>query len=956
MEGLPVTMEGFKTALERAIRKEDDIDWSNHTVDYVLFKRRLKYFAERRSSLRCLIRESLDKRLPKAALINVLGQTDGLLPQVAYGMRDGVDTCITMATEDENTFLHHQGNGDSITGMGISIPMFPVTPPIGIEMSASTLNGTSETVVPAGQYIPFVDSNVSSEFSCGNKSPQNTTRPPATTDFTNLADSRGNTASDVDGHGLVVRDLSNQSSFSKTKRLKKRQIMRRVSNAERNELVLFLTWEMHKVSMFYLARWQQLSQLFVSLGPSLYLGEEILELNAFCAINIVTVRQILIRYDAFARTFEGTPILHYYMKKVTRHHTSFRKVLYHEELNALADSYSQAIIQNKTVYENFQKQKKMFQEILDRTQRAESVASTGHEYLADTFTDTFIATLRNYFLLGGIEDRLGLQPEYLTMRGQSLTIEIAQLAEWRKNGHLMPRPTIDKPKDKLSNRQLFQLTLNLIAAFLYCMNYYIVEPSSTMYVNALGAHDAMSGTLIGMTPLAALLSAVPYSIWTNKSFRYPFIVSGLLQIVGNLLYASALSFKSLELALLGRFFIGLGAPKVVIRRYMADTTPLSLRTGVNAGFGMVVAVGSAMGPAAAILMSHFYWRTKVQVPFFGRMVVFVNGMTGPGYFMAVLWFILTTVVVFTFKEPDRDGLLEQQRKEAENTSPIYDKTSKCTPHSTKRNSQPLMQSIPSMPLQQERPPEDDNFDLNTMFSNESRMFGEELIKKPNSNDKDTWWSGVGQYLELITLPVRICLALLFAKVFSIEALVSATSALSKNRYGWRVQQVGTLGCINGLLVVPLSILVGRLSMSYQDRIIMSWLVSIGCFGMFLLIDLSDLVETNNSRWNQGHVLAVGPHRYVIGYFLTYISIQSFEGVLGSALSKVIPTALASGTLNSGLLATLVDSFGRACGDIFISMVGFISLRQLMNLLFIPGFSILLLCLILIRKHYDILAV
>jgi hypothetical protein len=157
-------------------------------------------------------------------------------------------------------------------------------------------------------------------------------------------------------------------------------------------------------------------------------------------------------------------------------------------------------------------------------------------------------------------------------------------------------------------------------------------------------------------------------------------------------------------------------------------------------------------------------------------------------------------------------------------------------------------------------------------------------------------------------------------------------------------------------VIPFSILVGRLSMTHQDHVLMKWLVSMGCFGMFLLVDLSDLVATPTRRYNEGHILAVSPKRYICGYFLSYISIQAFEGVIGSTLSKVIPTALASGTFNSGLLATLVDTFGRACGDLFISAAGYISLRQLMNLLFIPGFIIMLSCLIVIERCRDLLSV
>jgi hypothetical protein len=164
-----------------------------------------------------------------------------------------------------------------------------------------------------------------------------------------------------------------------------------------------------------------------------------------------------------------------------------------------------------------------------------------------------------------------------------------------------------------------------------------------------------------------------------------------------------------------------------------------------------------------------------------------------------------------------------------------------------------------------------------------------------------WIQAVKHFSGLVTFPVRICLCLLLSKVFTIESLVSATSILSKNRYNWKVKQVGTLGFLNGLFVIPFSMMVGRLSMSYQDQTLMKLLVAAGCFGLFLLIDLSDLVATPTRDYNQSHPLAVTPQRFILGYFISYLSIQSFEGVIGSTLSKVIPTALASGTLNSGLL-------------------------------------------------------
>jgi hypothetical protein len=602
------------------------------------------------------------------------------------------------------------------------------------------------------------------------------------------------------------------------------------------------------------------------------LGDEILELMAFCVINIITARQILIRYDAFVRAFSGIPMIDFYMKKVIKHPTSFRKILYHEELNAIANSFSEGL-DASAFCTNFEAQRVLFREILGKSQSAQSMASksNGHYLL----TDSFIYTLRDWFLTGAFEDRLGLEPAYLTMRGQSLMEEIKQLAEWRQKKHEILKPK--REEKNLTGMQVFHLTLNLLSAFLYCMNYYIVEPSSTMYANRLGAHDAMSGTLIGMLPLGALISSIPYSIWTNKSFRHPFLMSCFMMITGNLIYGLADQFRRVEIALLGRFISGLGAPKCIIRRYMADTTPVSLRTGVNAGFGMVVAAGSAMGPAMAIILNSF--EKTVFVPTLG--FVTFNGLTLPGYFMACCWFTFGIVVLATFEEPDREGLEEQKRLESQR--------------------HPLAPPSPSRTIDSSRHPDQTN--LQAIFSDDDTEYGDALSRMSSyyADDKpescwQRWSAKIQSFFELVSFPVRLCLGLLFAKVFTIEALVSCTSALSKNRYDWQVQEVGTLGFVNGILVIPFSIIVGRLSMTHHDHVLMKWLVCIGCVGMFLLIDITDLYDTPTDDYNEGRALAVSPQRYIAGYFLAYLSIQTFEGVIGSTLSKVIPTALASGTL------------------------------------------------------------
>ena len=84
----------------------------------------------------------------------------------------------------------------------------------------------------------------------------------------------------------------------------------------------------------------------------------------------------------------------------------------------------------------------------------------------------------------------------------------------------------------------------------------------------------------------------------------------------------------------------------------------------------------------------------------------------------------------------------------------------------------------------------------------------------------------------------------------------------------------------GFFVIPLSILVGKLSLSYQYLFLMVCLLSVGIFGLSLLIDFTDLFVDGSTRmYNKNNFWSVGPTQYVIGYFLTYVSIQSFEGIM-----------------------------------------------------------------------------
>jgi Major Facilitator Superfamily len=730
----------------------------------------------------------------------------------------------------------------------------------------------------------------------------------------------------------------------------------------------------------------------------------------FCITNILTIQQILIRYDALALQSDSPPLFNYYMKsalrptkkKNSRNSTPFRRILHHDELDQLANhlimewnvlalsqsSKTSSALTDRTIntyIDQFQSARHLFKNTLSSLQSTTdgtTLLPVQHDVkdrisLSSSYDNIipniFSSIHDSYQSLIKTKTRIGLEPADLSIRENqhSLTKQIEHLVQWRflymqqdrqKNNYGESATLYTKAdstsslrnKSILSKKEIYHLALNLFSGFLYCMNYYIVEPSSTMYVNRFNANDAMSGTLIGMMPLAAFLSAIPYSYGTNQSFRYPFLISCGMLVLGNIIYSIADILGHLYIALMGRFVCGLGAPKCIIRRFMADSTPMRLRTSVNALYAMVLGVGSALGPFMAVLLNRYDFTMKC-----GPVIVALNGLTLPGYFMASLWLVFFFLVLLTFEEPNRDGLHEQKELETQiknksssvsTETRIIDANAATDDDRSTCNNSESNSSVFSY---------DSSYNFDAILKTDS-LFYEDSIYHERFGDIifGRLMYNITRFISRLTLPVIICLGLLFAKVFTIEALVSATSTLTKNRYGWQVQQVGTLGFVNGLVVIPFSILVGKLAMIYQDHILMKWLVLCGCIGLFQLIDFSDIwYGTPTATFNEEiTLLAVSPKRYILGYFMAYISIQAFEGVIGSTLSKVIPTSLASGTFNSGLLATLVDTFGRACGDLFISAMGYISLRQLMNLLFIPGFLIMLTCLVVIERCCDLLAV
>jgi hypothetical protein len=89
-----------------------------------------------------------------------------------------------------------------------------------------------------------------------------------------------------------------------------------------------------------------------------------------------------------------------------------------------------------------------------------------------------------------------------------------------------------------------------------------------------------------------------------------------------------------------------------------------------------------------------------------------------------------------------------------------------------------------------------------------------------------------------------------------------------------------------------------------------WLIGVTVVGMLVLVDVTDLMDHSSSAtYNADQLMSVWPVRYVTGSLLAFSGIEACESFVASLMSKVLPSALAVGTFNSGLLTTLVGTSG-----------------------------------------------
>ena len=239
--------------------------------------------------------------------------------------------------------------------------------------------------------------------------------------------------------------------------------------------------------------------------------------------------------------------------------------------------------------------------------------------------------------------------EFLTARSE-MALEMTERDMARRDDNDLDedeeiRPLTPPPAASVTS----ELYLVFAHTFLFMCNLYVVAPSSSLLAQQLGQSAAVSGVIIGMSPLAAFASAYAYSAWTNRSFRLPLLCCTLCLVTGNLLYGLSLQCNSVAFAFSGRVLTGLGSSRVICRRFIVDHVPLGERTEASRNFITAGALGLAFGP----LLASFISRANISfvLRFIDLTVIRFETANAPGWVMFLAWSVFQLLFAAFFVDP-----------------------------------------------------------------------------------------------------------------------------------------------------------------------------------------------------------------------------------------------------------------------------------------------------------------
>jgi len=397
--------------------------------------------------------------------------------------------------------------------------------------------------------------------------------------------------------------------------------------------------------------------------------------------------------------------------------------------------------------------------------------------------------------------------------------------------------------------------------------------------------------LVGMTPIAALVSTLLYSWWTSHSYKSALVFASACSVIGNVFYLLGIPCNSLAFVMIGRLLNGFGSARSINRRYIADRYSHAERTAASAAFVAAGALGMAAGPGVASVL---------HVAAEDSLSPWWQVENAPGWFMFVLWSTYLVCLIAFFVDPPR------RKSAAEKATGVEMMEERKSLLDGKNGA-----ALPS-PIGESKP----------LLGNSASSV--------SVNGKPPLWKNVA---VMITFLVYFVLKLI------LECLLSSTANITEFYFNWSGSVAGVYMAVLGLLMLPANLLVANLSISYDDRELIMALQAamiVGCL----------LIMTYRSHYSLP--------QYVIGSVAIFLSTNMLEGPNMSLLSKTIPRSWSDGFFNVGLLATEAGTLGRAVGDSFLTLCGRKGMGYMLNNTFGYMFGLSSVSFLLSWRYYGLL--
>ncbi|KAF8149959.1 major facilitator superfamily domain-containing protein [Crassisporium funariophilum] len=177
---------------------------------------------------------------------------------------------------------------------------------------------------------------------------------------------------------------------------------------------------------------------------------------------------------------------------------------------------------------------------------------------------------------------------------------------------------------------------------LFQFSFFIVVSSASAYAEFLGGSATFSGLTIGIPTVFSGIALIFITRVDGGQYTQPLNLAYFSMILGSVLYALAYRANFLYLILIGRIVSGFGFISFLYsKRYCSDPRIVGIRRRTTLASWLVI--GQAFGFSAGPFLGGLLYKIGFDNKLF-------NGVTSPGWIMAIVWIMFWSLSTLIFKD------------------------------------------------------------------------------------------------------------------------------------------------------------------------------------------------------------------------------------------------------------------------------------------------------------------